>query len=458
MITDRPKILLVNPAIYDFSAYDFWIKPLGLLQIGAVLRRLGYEVSLVDCLDRHHPLVRHNIKCYDMQDRADGSGKFHREELEKPPVLADIPRKYCRYGAPPDVVEQMIQSVPRPDVILLTTGMTYWYPAVRDMANMLRQHFGNTPIVLGGWYATLCPSHARTMVNPSFIIRGEGEEQAIRLIAELTGGPGADFHYETLDELPYPAFDLYPALHSVPILTSRGCPYRCSFCASHLLLKSYRRRSPDAVAAEIRFWRDKFDIRHFAFYDDALLHNSESYAKPIFRLLAEEGDKVFFYTPNGLQPRHIDAEMATLLYQAGVAQLHLSFESASPERQKAMALKVTNRQLRSAVENLFRAGYANSQIGVYVLMGLPDQTMDEVRRSVDYVHHLGVKINLASFSPIPGTREWQRAAEMGVWQQEQDLLLGNNSLFPIWRQKYGCKACLDMTLWVKRINQTISDV
>jgi len=52
------KVLLINPWIYDFAAYDEWVKPLGLLYIGTFLEKFGYRVSLINCMDRHHPLLK----------------------------------------------------------------------------------------------------------------------------------------------------------------------------------------------------------------------------------------------------------------------------------------------------------------------------------------------------------------------------------------------------------------
>ncbi len=456
MKTIRPKILLVNPSIHDFAAYDFWMKPLGLLQIGAILRQLGYEVTLLDCLDRHHPVVRNDLRCRDMRDQTDGSGKFHRQELPKPPMLHDVPRKYCRYGMPQDTVKRMLQSIPPPDAILLTSGMTYWYPAVQEMAQLLRQQFPQTPLILGGCYATLCPKHAQEHIRPDYLIQGEAEEKVARLLAQLTGGAGADYHYDHLDQLPHPAFDLYPVLKSVAIMTSRGCPYRCGFCASRLLTAAYRRRSPQSVIEEIRHWRDQFGVNHFAFFDDALLHQNETYAKPLFRALAaEDFHSMRFYMPNGIQPKQIDAEMAYLFKQAGVAQVRLSFESVAPRRQQDMSNKVTNVELVQAIEHLQKAGFSSSEIGVYVLMGLPDQDFEEVADSVAFVHQLRVVAQLASFSPIPGTVEWRRAIDMGLWSENHDLLLGNNTVFPIWRRKYGYHACQEFATRVKQLNRSL---
>ena len=449
-----PKILLFNPWIYDFAAYDFWTKPLGLLRVGTFLQQAGCEIHLVDCLDRHHPVLLKYLGSAEAKTRADGSGKYHREEIRKPAVLGHIPRKYCRYGMPPEVVSRLLDQVPFvPDVIFVTSIMTYWYPAVRDAVMMLRTRFPKVPVVLGGIYATLCPQHAKRVSGADVVIQGPGESQALRLVAQMTGFPLR----EPDENEPFANYDLYPRLVSVAVMTSRGCPYRCSFCASHLVSPEYERRAVDRVLAELARWVDR-NVEHVAFFDDALLHRSAQSFKPLLEGIVKRRWSLQLHMPNGLPPRQIDAETAELLRRAGARTVRLSFETSNVERQRTMSSKVTNEDLERALSHLESAGFQRHHIGVYVLMGLPDQGIDEVRESVRYVTDLGAKVNLASFSPIPGTVEWQRAVKAGAWNESADLLLTNNSVFPIWAQKYGYDACTDLVQWVKGMNQTLESV
>ena len=173
MAVEKKSILLFNPWIYDFAAYDFWFKPIGLLTIGAVLRRLGYNIHLVDCLDRFHPELI-NYLGRKPESRSDYSGKFHRDSIEKPDVLQHIPRQFSRYGMPIDFVSQLLAAMEPPDVVLVTSFMTYWYVGVKDAIELLRRVFPKTKIILGGIYATLCSQHAHKILAPDFIIQGEG--------------------------------------------------------------------------------------------------------------------------------------------------------------------------------------------------------------------------------------------------------------------------------------------
>jgi hypothetical protein len=451
----KRRILLVNPWIHDFAAHDFWHKPLGLLYIGAILDRLGYEVNLLDCMDRFNPEWQTAESIDSPQTRRNGSGKYFRAELPKPEPLAGIRRRFCRYGAPRERVEDWLLIQPRPDLILMTSFMTYWYPGVLEMAELLRAAFPQTPLVLGGIYATLCPDHARRVIQPDHLVTGEGEKEAVRLVSQLCSGPGADFDYGELDELPYPWFHGYPDLASIAMLTSRGCPYRCSYCASACLAPQYRRRQPAEVFAEIGYWHETRGVENIAFFDDALLHQAEHYAMPLLRMIVASGYRLAIHTPNGVQPRCIDAEMAELLYGAGTKNLRLSYESSNTRHQQG---KVTTGELATALTHLHGAGFTPGQIGVYLLAGLPGQEINEVRASIRQVHDLGARVNLASYSPIPGTQEFARSLKSGAWEEQTDLVLTNNSIYPFWQREHQHEELEALNLWVKQLNQSLLSI
>ena len=446
MPVSAKKLLLVNPWIFDFAAYDYWTKPLGLLRIAAVLQSFGYDISLVDCLDRHHPALLNYLGHKQAKTKNDGSGHYVREQIVKPDVFSHIPRKYCRYGFPLAVVEQQLACFDRqPDLILVTSSMTYWYPGVRSMIELLRDFFPSAPIILGGIYSQLYPEHARSVCRPDFLCTSSGAA-AVSFVLDVIGDRWPD---RSVDEGRFAsAYDLYPNLNSVAVTTSTGCPYRCSFCASDLLSKGYRRRPPDEVVDELSQWHER-GVRHVAFFDDALLHRADEFFKPVLRGVLARCLNLNLHTPNGLPPKFVDKELAELLFRAGGSFIRLSFESSNSSRQKEMGGKVSNRELVAALDNLENAGFDRAMIGVYVLMGLADQDFAEVRDSVRFVRDQGALVNLASFSPIPGTGEWQKAVRYGLWYSGEDPLKANNTVFPLWSQKYGYKKCVDFVRGIK---------
>ena len=123
--TQAPHILLVNPWIHDFAAYDFWAKPYGLLSLAAVLRDHGLRVSYIDCLDRFHPKARPG----DPRARH-GRGPYRKQSIDHPRGLEGIERTYSRYGIDPEWLREDLRELDAPDLILVTSLMTYWYPAL----------------------------------------------------------------------------------------------------------------------------------------------------------------------------------------------------------------------------------------------------------------------------------------------------------------------------------------
>lgn len=409
-------LLLINPWIYDFAAYDFFARPLGLLYLAGVLEARGYEVHLLDCLGT--PPVKAGPW---------GTGRLPKEIIPAPSFLNDVPRHYGRYGLSLAAFREQLSRVPPPQAILVTSLMTYWYPGVVEAIRLARERFPGVPVILGGIYATLCPEHARRHSGADLVVTGPAEEVILSLLAEITGS-GNSIKAEW-DSLPYPALHLLPHLSFIPILTSRGCPLDCSYCASRLLQPRYQRRRPLAVAEEALYWRERLGLRDAAFYDDALLWDAENHLLPFLEELARRDLAFRFHTPNGLQTRLITRKVAGWLKKADFATLRLSAETAAPGAAR-LDRKLHAGDLEMALAYLKEAGFTRSQLGVYLLIGLPGQDEREVVESIVRVKELGGVPVLAQYSPIPGTALWARAVECSRYDLESDPLFHNNSLFP----------------------------
>jgi len=419
-------ILLINPWIYDFTAYDFWMKPLGLLYVAALIRRFTpHRVSFVDCLDRFHPGL-----AGPRPGKPDGRGPFPKEEIPKPDVVRDVPRRFSRYGIPVALFEAELARVPRPDAVLVTSTMTYWYPGVQTVVDLVRRRFGPVPVIVGGIYATLCSDHARAESGADLVVAGPAEAGLFAALDEVLGGPFPKTpDLSAPDAMPSPAFDLLRDRTWLPALTSRGCPLRCTYCASSLLSTGFRQRPAASAVAEILEYRARFGTRHIAFYDDALLWGKERHAWPLFEGLAAAGAGLALHSPNGLHLREIDGPTARLMRAAGFESLYLSLESADAALMKERGPKASPADLEAALKELEAAGYERSAVGVYLITGLPGQSPDGVAESVRVVRRLGAAPRVAYFSPIPGTAEWTSLVRSGVLADASDPLLHNKTAF-----------------------------
>jgi radical SAM superfamily enzyme YgiQ (UPF0313 family) len=430
-MTSTKNILLINPWIHDFAAYDLWVSPLGLLYLASLLRKNGCSVRLVNCLNPRYRLTDKQSGVSTSKRSPYGHGKFPKERIAKPPPLENVPRFYHRYGITPQIFAEEIRSGPNPDVILVTSMMTYWYPGVFEAIRMASEIFPGVPIVLGGNYVTLCRDHAAEHSGADFVISGEGEQNLPSLLKNLLG---KDFDFlpkwENFDSYPYPAFDLLSPLLHIPILTSKGCPFRCTYCASPLLSPVFRRRDPILVADEIAFWHKHTGICDFSIYDDAFLYKPDEMAVPLLKEVLKRGLPCRFHCPNGLHLREVTEELARLLFQARFTTIRFGFETSDPKAQAATGGKATNEHIVNAVQWLRRAGYQEHDIGIYILCGLPGQTANEVRETIRFVRSCKAMPHVAEFSPIPGTALWKDALNVSRYDIGREPLYQNNTLLP----------------------------
>src|SRR5690606_17136572 len=116
----------------------------------------GWDVDYLDFTDRHHPAVEGQRR----PERGDHSGKYFSQPAPKPEAVAWVPLTWRRYGLPLDVAQSELAARPRPDVVLVTSRMTYWYPGVVESIAAVRRQWPGAPVALGGIYATLSPDHA----------------------------------------------------------------------------------------------------------------------------------------------------------------------------------------------------------------------------------------------------------------------------------------------------------
>ena len=433
---NTPLILFVNPWIHDFAAYDFWSKPLGFLILAAMAEKAGLRTAYLNCLDRFHPSVAGNGEKIQRQ----GRGPYYKTPIPKPEKLGDIRRTYSRYGLPLGVVIEALKAMEKPDLILVTSLMTYWYPGVFETISLIRDVFPDTPMVLGGLYATLCHDHAvkKSGLDASgadMVFHGDADKALFDIIEKHTGfKPDDTPDVRDVSDHPAPALHMDGKIAFAPVRTSLGCPYACVYCASKRIHKHYERRRPDLVFGEMRHWAEQFGVRDFAFYDDALFINAENHAVPILneviRYSETTGRKFRFHTPNALHVREITADIARLMFRAGFHTVRLGVETMAFENRNAMDKKVTEDDFNHAVAHLLAAGFKAESVGAYLLAGLPEQTVEGFERSVIAVKKAGITPVPAYYSPIPGTPLFETAVKHSRYDLADDPVFTNNSIFP----------------------------
>jgi radical SAM superfamily enzyme YgiQ (UPF0313 family) len=434
-MTDSPHVLCVNPWIHDFAAFDFWLKPLGLLGLAGMLRRTGIRVSFIDCLDRFHPRETGPVKT-----GWDGRGPFRKTPVAPadvlPPSAGPFPetrQTFSRYGILPEWFHNDLSSLDPPDLIFVTSLMTYWASGVAETISVIRSVFPDVPVILGGKYATLCQDHATAFSGADLVVTGQGEPVLEEIVHRFTGFP---LRLNTRpDDPPFPALDLCSKLTYAPVLTARGCPFSCDYCASSFLEPRMVRRSPDRVFEEIRHWHHRHQVKNIAFYDDALLVSGPNHAYPLMEKIIESGLDLFFHTPNALHIREITDVAADLMFRAGFKTIRLGLETAAFSENRHHDVKVRAHEFSRAIAALKRAGFESGQIGAYLLCGLPDQNLNDVAESMAFVRNAGILPVLAYYTPIPHTPMWETAVAGARFDLTRHPVFTNNSLFPCVRSE-----------------------
>jgi len=406
--------------------------------LAGLLRAQGYNLRVLDCLDVHDSRLQAIPGIKPATRRAFGTGKFYRTQVPKPSFLRQFDRNYYRFGITPEMFQESLLEGVKPDAVLVTSTMTYWYPGVQESIRLVKEHYPDVSVVLGGIYATLCREHAISNSGADHVLSGPGETQILKLLEKLTGysseKPSPNLE---LDTLPRPAFDLLPQLDYICTLTSRGCPFRCPYCASDLLFPQFIRRDPIEVVDELEYWHEKYSIVNVAFYDDALLLDASAH---ILALLAEVRRRelpLHFHTPNGLHISGLSAEVCEALFLAGFKTVRLGLETGDDQRQQQLGAKVKPGAFSSAMANLNKAGFQPEQIGVYLLCGLPGQDPSEVAHSIHMVIDHGARSHLAEYSPIPGTPLWSESLSCSPFDLANEPLYHNNSLLPCQSEHFG---------------------
>lgn len=365
------KLLFINPFVEDFTAYNLWAVPLGLFRIMEFFESQGEEVVYLDLLDG--PQVAEEGMTPPVR-RSWGRRSYWKREIEKPRELSFVPRSYYRFGASDERVRELLSAVGRPDKVYITTGMTYWYRCARRVVELVRGLYGDVEIDLGGISATLIPAF--------FERDGVKVRSGRAQIPASVTGTGC----RSLTDLAF-----------FPANLVEGCPNRCPYCSSAIFYPKVYLRSAATLADDLEKWHAATGGADVAFYDDALLLRNGRYLREFLDRL--EPGKYRFHTPNGLHLHEVDEGLCEYFTRYDFPQLRFGFETAFARYEDKTSLS----QLVRTADMLAEHGYPRERIGVYLLCGLPHQSVSEVERSIDVVAGLGLRPYLSEFSPVPGT-------------------------------------------------------
>jgi len=385
------RILLINPpSSFAFrNITGFCVPPLGLAYLAAVLEKHGYDVKIIDG-------VTENLT--------------YRE-------ISKIISKYC-----PDLV-----------------GITATTPTIYDAYIVARiaKHHG-VKVVIGGPHATFLDTDVlKECPYIDFVVRGEGELTLLELVKALEKRKPLSHvlgltwrdrdgrikrnsrrpYILNLDDLPMPAYHLLPMdkyqvgeIRYATIMTSRGCPFKCTFCASSRLFgKRYRWHSAERVLDEIEVLVNKYKVKSIEIIDDTFTLNRKRAIK-IAKGILKRGLDIIWSCSSRVDT--IDKELAEILKKSGCSVIYLGIESGSQRILNKYKKGVTIDQITRAVKILKEAKL--EILGSFIL-GAPDETIDEARKTLSF--SLKLDLDYAQYSiltPYPGTEIYEKAEKKGL--------------------------------------------
>jgi magnesium-protoporphyrin IX monomethyl ester (oxidative) cyclase len=411
MLRPYNKILLINPPLKSDNPREPIAFPLGLGYLAAMLRRERFQPVILDaCLGPVQPA---------------GDGTYHLG-LSTEQICLEVLRV-------------------RPDVIGVSVPFTSRLPAVKQLGAELRRGFPDLPLVAGGMHATVAP---QDLLDAGFdaVILGEAELSFPRYLKNFAAGISPPLedglayrqngetciipqssHPNDLDDLPFPARDLVPFdqylrrsggrwirfnSRVASVITSRGCPYRCTFCSAFRLTgRKYRRRSAANVLDEISEIVRRYRPSVISFEDDNLTAD-RARAVEIFEGIARRFPRLKWMTPNGVSIRHLDPELLALMKRSGCRSVNLAFESGDPQVLKEFMKKDLDPEEGRRVRGWCRK--AGIPVNGYFVLGMPGETAESMRRTRDFALSLdldGIGIFIAT--PFPGTELYDLCLEKG---------------------------------------------
>lgn len=328
--------------------------------------------------------------------------------------------------------EQLLGEIERikPEVVGITTNIGM-HDKASHTARMIRRRFPTITVLMGGPWATI--EHARVLRSgvADAVVCGEGETTIIELLscirdkgswACIAGIAFLDDQgnvvktparalLENLDALPFPAWELFPSskhykfMHRrspfFPVMTSRGCPYDCIHCTKVVHGYKFRARSVENVIQEIKFLKERFNVREIFIIDDNFNQDISRAERILDRIIEENLDLTINFT-NGVRADKITPRLAWKFRVAGVYSVALGIESGNQNIVNAIGKRLDLASVSRAVRLLKREGIVTRG---FFIIGHPHDTYDTMVQTLRYAKELDLEYpHFFKSIPFPGTK------------------------------------------------------
>jgi len=426
---NRSKVVLVQPPIEDFYLTKKRTIPHGLACIAACIREKGFDVELFDAL------ATPKFKQIKYPDEFSFLLPFYGK---KDISTFSLFHEFRHYGYSFEHIGTVIRDK-EPFLVGISSLFTAYSNEAVKTAKTIKKFYPQCKIVIGGHHPTQFPEQVLKEPAIDFVLQGEGENsmaslcQALRDGSDLKQVPGIVFRNDektfrskpdwlkNLNGLPVPADHLInhnfyqrKNRHSSLVVSSRGCPMKCSYCSvsASSSYAPFRQRDVEDVINEIRYQAHTRDIGFIDFEDENLCLNKQWFLR-LFSKIKDlaSGKNIELRAMNGLYPPAVDEEIIAMMKAAGFRTLNLSLGSTSREQ-----LKRFNRpDVRTAFEKaLSLARKYNLECVSYIIAAAPGQTAQCSLNDLLYLAQKRTLAGLSIYYPAPGSHDYQTCIDKKI--------------------------------------------
>lgn len=405
------KILLINP----LSESHYFVPPVNLGYLVTALRNSDFEAKLIDGVKDH--LTVEDLKEIIL--------------LDKPDVVG-ISFFSCDFS----IIKQYVGVIKEldKDIVVILGG-----PHVSGVKEQIFEDFNNIDFAFAGESETSFPLFLKNIKNKIFYPKIPG---LIWRDNDKTFSNPSQVE-EDLDRIDMPAWDLmdprtYPKAPQgavfrnwpiAPIVTSRGCPYQCTYCAGKLTTgQKIRKRSIKNIINELKVLYNQYGVREIHIIDDTFTSDREL-VRGFCNGLKENNMKVSLTFPNGVRLNTLDEEILTLLKEAGCYAMSVGIESGN---QKILNDMKKGLKLETIEEKINLINKFNIDINGFFIIGYPTETKETIQDTINFAKKLPIKrAHFSTFLPLPGTEATKLAQDLGlIGKINWDKLFYTDALCP----------------------------
>ena len=399
------KIILINPPWYSPEPVKFQTSNLGLSYITSFVRERGHTVVAVDSL---YELPGMPVEVEPV--------KFKYQDVYKIGLSYD----------------NIVKQVPKDNDLVGISGPTSNHRIIiKELSAAIKKRYPKMKVLVGGPYPSANPEDIPHL-NIDYGIDGESEIVLDKLLSGVAHDKIKGLIYRDkkgkwhfngkadlpadLDKIPFPARDVFHCneildnqnharirkgteivtkkVRSVPMITSRGCPYNCGFCSVHIMNgKKWRYRSPENVIAEMKELKEKYNVDEVALLDDHLAGDRSRFIR-IMDLMIKEKINLQWTLPNGIRVDYLDKEILRKMKKSGCTSLVLGVQNGSQEMLDIMETRLDLKKVEEVVREAKNIGL---NMAGFFLVGYPGETRKRFRESLRFCKRLGKKYGISDW-------------------------------------------------------------